>query len=194
MDDSSILCLAIRNIAFSLQKVVQGQQIADTFQQWRPRFNTGDTLKYSGVVPRLHAGTWFEWQITRSRCGLRHSFDCTTAVEEREKGWNGPRMVGAWSHCLCSVLTLEGDLHSRRQSSPACGASRPARLRHAKARLQSERPKHRHMLNHPRRLMITEDALPAHGTRPSRKCDIGLTMFAWCVSRHPKMSSRCKGV
>ena len=38
------------------------------------------------------------------------------AVEEREKGWKKiPRLGGAWLHC--TVLTLEGDLHSRRQSS-----------------------------------------------------------------------------
>lgn len=77
-------------------------------------------------------------------CGI--ALIARRTVEEREKGWNGPTLAGVWLHCsVCAVplLTLEGDLHSRRQSLPACGASRPARLRHAKARLQSKRP-HRH--------------------------------------------------
>lgn len=71
-------------------------------------------------------------------------------------GWQAPGCTA--QSVQQAVLTLEGDLHSRRQSLPACGASRPARLRHAKARLQSKHP-HRHAHAYqPCRLLITEDA------------------------------------
>ena len=56
--------LYTKRLVFSAKSSARAAN-ADTFQHWRPRFNTGDTLKYSGVVPRLHAGTWFEWQITK---------------------------------------------------------------------------------------------------------------------------------
>ena len=85
-------------------------------------------------------------------------------------GWQ--RLVVQLSLCSASAHAGGRSAFSKAVILPACGASRPSRLRQAKARLQGKHP-HTDMrvLYQPCRLMIIEDALPAHGTRRSRKCD-----------------------
>lgn len=169
--DSSILStLYTKRRVFSAKHSVSIADYAGTCQQWRPRLISGD----AGLHTRPQTTRWHLVRVANYRgrgavCGI--ALIARRTVEEREKGWDVPRSQ-APGRTAGLVLTLEeGDLHSRRQSLPACGASRPARLRHAKARLQSKFPKHAHAYQ-PLRLMITEDAVSAHGTLPSRKCDI----------------------
>ena len=118
-------------------------------------------------------------------------------VEEREKGWNGPRLAGAWLHySVCAASSAHAGRRSAFSKAIIACLWRletcEAETRKGSTAEQTPPQTCTCLLTVPINDHSERMRLPAHGTRRSRKCDIDWPCR--CVSRHPKMSSRCKGV
>ena len=114
MTDSPISCaLYTKRRVFSAKSSASAADYAETCQQWRPRLNTGDAgLHTCPQTTRWHLVRVANYKGRGAVCGI--ALITRRTVEEREKGWNGPRLAGAWLHCsVCAASSA----HAGRRSA-----------------------------------------------------------------------------